>query len=57
MAKSAELQTIMDETVDDPAGYDKQKLRSACYDLWTKKWEQLPTCRMTKDKNILSQAR
>ena len=48
MARAAEFRTIMDETIDAPAGYDKQKLCSACYDLWTKEWEQLTTCRMTK---------
>ena len=48
MARAAEFQTIMDETIDAPAGYDKQKLWGACYDQWTKEWQQLTTCRMTK---------
>ena len=48
MARAAEFKTIMDETIDTPAGYDKQKLWRTCYDLWTKEWKQLTTCRMTK---------
>ena len=48
MARAAEFRTIMDETIDAPAGYDKQKLWGACYDQWIKEWQQLTTCRMTK---------
>ena len=36
MARADEFRTIMDETIDALAGYDKPKLWSACYDLWTK---------------------
>ena len=31
MARAAEFRTIMDESIDAPAGYDKQKLWAACY--------------------------
>ena len=48
MARATEFRTIMDETIDASAGYDKQKLWGACYDQWTKEWQQLTTCRMTK---------
>ena len=48
MARAAEYRTIMDESIDAPAGYDKQKLWAACYKQWTMEWQQQPTCRMTK---------
>ena len=32
MARAAEFRTIIDETIDAPARYDKQKLWGACYD-------------------------
>ena len=58
MAREAEFRRITDRTIDNPAGYDKQKLWAACYKQWTSEWQQLSTCRMTKiffpkpDKNI-----
>ena len=48
MARAAEFRTIMNESIDAPAGYDKQKLWAACYKQWTIEWQQLTTCRMTK---------
>ena len=30
MARTAEVRTIMDESIDAPAEYDKQKLWAAC---------------------------
>ena len=56
LARAEEFRTIMDESIDAPAGYDKQTLWAACYKQWTTEWQQLTTCRMTK-KDILSQAR
>ena len=38
----------MDESINAPAGYDKQKLCAACYKQWTTEWQQLTTCRLTK---------
>ena len=48
MARAAEFRTIMDESIDAPTGYDRHKLWAACYKEWTKEWQQLTTCRMTK---------
>ena len=55
MARAAEFRTIIDDSINVPVGFGKQKLWAACYDHWTKEWQQLSTCRMTK--NILSQTR
>ena len=49
MAREAEFRRITDRSIDNPAGYDKQKLWAACYKQWTTEWQQLPTCRMTKN--------
>ena len=38
MARVAEFRTIMDESIDAPSGYDKQKLWAACYKQWTTEW-------------------
>ena len=48
MTRAAEFRTIMDESIDAPAGYGKQTLWAACYKQWTMEWQQLSTCRMTK---------
>ena len=48
MAREAEFRRVTDRTIDNPAGYDRQKLWAACYKQWTTEWQQLPTCRMTK---------
>ena len=49
MARTAEHQTIIDDSIDTPVGYDKKKLWDACYAQWTKEWQQNTTCRMTKN--------
>ena len=48
MARAAEHQTIIDDSIDTPVGYDKKKLWDACYAQWIKEWKQKTTCRMTK---------
>ena len=35
MARAAEFRMIMDESIDAPASYDKQKQCAACYKQWT----------------------
>ena len=40
MAREAEFRRITDRTIDNPAGYDKQKLWAACYKQWTTEWQQ-----------------
>ena len=48
LAREAEFRQITDDSIDNPVGYSKQKLWKACYDQWTREWQLLPTCRMTK---------
>ena len=43
LARAAEFRTIIDESIDTPAGYDKQTLWAACYKQWTTEWQQLTT--------------
>ena len=47
MARAAEFRTIIDETIDAPAGYDKQKLWGACYDQWTNEWQPVSYTHLT----------
>ena len=49
MARAAEFRTIKDNTIDAPAGYDKQKLWAA----WKMDYGMATTTNMQNDKNIL----
>ena len=48
MAIEEEFMTVIGDSIDTSIGYDKKKLWTVCYSVWTKEWKQETTFRMSK---------